>query len=295
MDLQSIKYFITVAKMEHLTHAADMLNISQPALSNAIARLENELGFLLFDRVGRNIRLSQEGQAFLPFAASATENIDNGIHAAEKILDIKKQRVTIHSTPMSSFPGLLDSIFDVCPIAQINTTMVSADFMVEQLLSHELDLWITTDHVTNKTLYSKVLATEEICVVMPKTHPLAQKSSLCLSELKEQTFISLTQIGFFYDAIQLIGKSGGFTPKISHYVSSIKDLITFLSAGHTCISVTSLHATDYFSDTSLCCLPFHDASLKIDRKLYWRRQNNNSAVIKAKNAIIDYFRRQRAP
>lgn len=59
MDLQQLKYFQTVARLEHMTRAADVLNISQPALSKAISQLEHEVGAPLFERVGRAIRLNR--------------------------------------------------------------------------------------------------------------------------------------------------------------------------------------------------------------------------------------------
>ena len=65
MDLLQLNYFRTVAHLEHMTHAADELVIAQPALSQTIARLENELGVPLFDRLGRRIRLNLFGKAFL--------------------------------------------------------------------------------------------------------------------------------------------------------------------------------------------------------------------------------------
>lgn len=65
MELLQLEYFLTVAKLEHMTKAAQELRIAQPALSKTIARLEQDLGVPLFDRQGRKIRLNPYGQAFM--------------------------------------------------------------------------------------------------------------------------------------------------------------------------------------------------------------------------------------
>lgn len=65
MELLQLKYFCTVARLEHMTKAAEELRIAQPALSRKIARLEESVGVPLFDRHGRRIRLNAYGKAFL--------------------------------------------------------------------------------------------------------------------------------------------------------------------------------------------------------------------------------------
>ncbi|GHO56340.1 hypothetical protein KSB_48150 [Ktedonobacter robiniae] len=74
MELLQLKYFLTVARLEHMTRAAEELGIAQPPLSQTIARLEEELGVPLFDRLGRNIqRLEQSGRKFAPTHTVARE------------------------------------------------------------------------------------------------------------------------------------------------------------------------------------------------------------------------------
>ncbi|SFC88903.1 regulatory helix-turn-helix protein, lysR family [Bacillus sp. OV322] len=65
MELLQLKYFQTVARLEHMTHAAEELKIAQPSLSKTISRLEEDLGVPLFDRIGRQIKLNQYGKTFL--------------------------------------------------------------------------------------------------------------------------------------------------------------------------------------------------------------------------------------
>ena len=75
MTLNQLQYFYQAAKTQHFNHAADNLSISQPSLSRAIASLENELGVILFERMGRNVSLTKAGQIFLEHTEKILDDI----------------------------------------------------------------------------------------------------------------------------------------------------------------------------------------------------------------------------
>ena len=75
MTLNQLQYFYEAAKTQHFNRAADNLSISQPSLSRAIAALENEMGVILFERMGRNVSLTKAGQVFYEHAEKILEDI----------------------------------------------------------------------------------------------------------------------------------------------------------------------------------------------------------------------------
>ena len=85
MDIHHIEYFLTLKQYEHVAIAADFLNISRPALSKSIATLENELGVKLFDRVGRRIKLNQNGENFARYAEQALQLLQMGSLSAKSM------------------------------------------------------------------------------------------------------------------------------------------------------------------------------------------------------------------
>ncbi|TCC39069.1 LysR family transcriptional regulator [Kribbella capetownensis] len=82
MELRQIQYFVTVAEVLNFGRAAEQLGIGQPGVSQQIARLERELGVLLFDRSARAIRLTEAGQRFLPAARAVLVSVDHARAAA---------------------------------------------------------------------------------------------------------------------------------------------------------------------------------------------------------------------
>ena len=94
MDLLQLHYFRTVARLQHMTMAAEVLNVAQPALSKTIARLERELGVPLFDRQGRRIRLNRYGEAFLDKVDRALNLLEQ---AKQEVADMAgAEKGTIH-------------------------------------------------------------------------------------------------------------------------------------------------------------------------------------------------------
>ena len=81
MNYNSLRYFSVLAQLEHYTLAAARLGISQPSLSSAIRSMENELGVKLFEKVGRNVRLTEQGRFFQKKVDGAMEDISSAIQA----------------------------------------------------------------------------------------------------------------------------------------------------------------------------------------------------------------------
>ena len=88
MEIQQLEYFKIVAEMQHMTHAAEKLNISQPALSKSISNIEQEIGVPLFDRQGRSIVLNRYGKLFLESVNMILEEYNK---AKQEIMDLVRQ------------------------------------------------------------------------------------------------------------------------------------------------------------------------------------------------------------
>ena len=115
MNLYHLRYFVTLAHLEHYTKAAEILSITQPSLSHAISSLESELGVKLFEKDGRNVVLTKCGQAFLVDVEQALDMLDSSINKlqmtgfGEGRIDIVQLR-TLSSAVVPNFvKGFLDS------------------------------------------------------------------------------------------------------------------------------------------------------------------------------------------
>src|SRR6202048_1122698 len=93
MELRHLRYFVAVGEEQHFGRAAEHLHVAQPALSRQIQDLEREIGFLLFDRLPRGVRLSAAGKLFLTDAQRILQDVDEAKRRAERIALGKAGRV----------------------------------------------------------------------------------------------------------------------------------------------------------------------------------------------------------
>ena len=114
MNLYHLRYFVTLAHLEHYTKTAEILAITQPSLSHAIASLEKELGVKLFEKEGRNVILTKCGQAFLADVEKSLEMLDSSITklqmtgSGEGRIDIALLRTLSTKIVPSFVKGFLD-------------------------------------------------------------------------------------------------------------------------------------------------------------------------------------------
>ena len=95
MTLQQLHYFRVLARVQHYTKAADILHIAQPSLSYSISQLESELSIKLFEKQGKQVRLSYPGEKFLEYVEKSLEILEDGTHDAKTLSDTEKGEVTL--------------------------------------------------------------------------------------------------------------------------------------------------------------------------------------------------------
>lgn len=190
MNLSQLYYFRKLAELQHYTKAAKELFITQPSLSDSIASLEQELGISLFQKEGRNIKLTKYGKEFYQHVSIALNELEHGIAA------MKKQGGNIGGTiDVGCIPTLLG---DFLPTAMQNYIKVNSmtkfniyhgmSIEIAQGVSdgkYDLGFCSTVDDLPD-LVFVPIMA-QELVVIVNDAHPLAQKEGLYLSELKDHS------------------------------------------------------------------------------------------------------------
>lgn len=191
MNLNHLEYFRVLAHLEHYTQAAKELSITQPSLSHAISMLEKELGTPLFEKQGRNVRLTRYGRFFLTYVEQALDEIKLG---EQKLKEFSYQTDGIIRL---GFDALLEPTF----VPKLMQTFLSEQvltFTLKQSDTHALidhlktgahDLIISTSVPLDHELDTTTLATWKWHLLISSTHPFAHRSDISLQELQEQLFI----------------------------------------------------------------------------------------------------------
>lgn len=219
MDFSQLDYFRIVARRSNLTRAAEELCISQPGLSRALSRLEEELGVPLFERRKGKITLNTYGQVFLANVEMAFEQLDQGVDSIRRMYS-KEQNILSVACSIDDF--LIDRLKEfsaLYPEISIRQHTGSLAEIEAELLQHNIDLAICAHAPRNKTIQYEPLSYCPYVLVCRQDDPLAAKGSVRLARIKDRIFICDNSR---LDRKQLseLCAIAGFQPRISHEIEN---------------------------------------------------------------------------
>ncbi|MFI8823130.1 LysR family transcriptional regulator [Streptomyces sp. NPDC053431] len=189
MDLHALRQFVVVARLEHLSRAAEELRVAQPSLSRTIARLEGDLGTPLFDRGGR-MRLNDAGRVFLRHAERCLGELDAGRRAVAEASGEGFGTVRLASETFLTLTGPLGAFKRAHPAVEVELHQMAAGEMARRLRAREVDLCVASQPVGGEGLEAVELLDEAVWVVTPLGHPLAGRSSVSVAELADEPFVT---------------------------------------------------------------------------------------------------------
>ena len=193
MNLQWLYYFNTISELEHYTRAAEKLHVSQSNLSHAIKELEAELGAELFERKGRNIKLTKYGEIFKPYVQKTLESLEAGVSTLKEYID-----PNIGTIVMSGFQSLAQFSTDLMVRYQSETNRLDVQFQYSQggwqnthdaLMNGTADLILATK-MEYPQIGSTFIGTHHLVVLVPEGHWLTGEAQVDLKSLDGEKFIA---------------------------------------------------------------------------------------------------------
>lgn len=217
MELRQLQYFVSVAKKQHVTHAAEELHVAQSAVSRQIHLLEEELNLQLFVQKGRNLQLTPVGKLLLIKMEGILSDLERVVQEAHEFLDPNKGEIRIgfpHSLGVNLLPTVVASYRKINPEVKFRLKQGTYNSLIRELTNGEIDLSFISPFPENHALVSgQILLTEELYAILPPQHVLANETSLHLAQLKEEPFVMFSE-DYSLRAIVLDAcKRVGFIPK----------------------------------------------------------------------------------
>lgn len=180
MDLRDLRYFETIAELEHLGRASSKLHRTQPALSSSIRRLEADCGAALFEKAGRGIRLTQAGKVLLKWAQRMRFDVEDAKRELQSIGAGLRGHVRIGIVPTAAqflLPAVARQLLQEAPDVTLRTVVGLIDTLTPQLHAGELDLMVGTESPAQPGWVSKTLAEDMIVVAASEKHPVFRSSA----------------------------------------------------------------------------------------------------------------------
>lgn len=233
MELDQLRYFLKVAERLNMTRAAEDLGISQPALSRAIQKLEEELGQPVLDRRTRAVALTDAGSLLQSRAQQILSILEDT--KAEIVDDAQSGRVRLGAIPTIApffLPSVLRDFAKQHPKAALVVQEQTTDRLLKSITQGEIDLAIVALPIQSRYLEVLPLFDEELFLVLPTGHPLRARRGIRLPDVEPFPFILLDEAHCLSDQIMSFCRQKSFQPVAVERTSQLATVQELVSLGH---------------------------------------------------------------
>ncbi|MDD9149189.1 LysR family transcriptional regulator [Sporolactobacillus sp. CQH2019] len=285
MNLNQLKYFSVLAQTEHFTRASEKLFITQPTLTHAIKELEKEMNVSFFDKDGRNIKLNRYGKVFLQYVNGALETLKKGEGEMQKLLNPEHGVVNLGFLPSlaeETVPALLEKFKnDVVPSnINFNFSEGTTKEIAKKLLAGKIDVALSSS-ISNNSVTSIPIFEQELFLITPASHPLADKKIINFKEIEEDPFIIYKKSSGIRPIVEDILQKIHIEPKIAFELENDDTICGFVAAKLGIAIVPKIYGINHYN------IVLH----KIPKNLYHRYIYLNYLSNKALSPSVDLFRK----
>ena len=222
MNLDHLRYFKTIAECEHYGRAAELLHVSQPNLNYAVTQLESELGVPLFEKAGRNVRLTRYGRLFLQSATESLQKLDGSARTLQELgtggglVLLGGIRKLAAQTVPELMRGFLAQPGNETVRFELHTESGFSRDLLQAVAEERLDMAFVS-HPGDPTVFDCLaFQRSPFVVVVPPGHPLAEKESVTLRETLPYPYVYFSQRGGLRLPIDALFREIGAKPKIAY-------------------------------------------------------------------------------
>jgi DNA-binding transcriptional LysR family regulator len=291
MDLRQIECFIAVAEDLHFGRAANRLHLAQPTVSEAVRRLERELGGSLFDRTTRNVTLTELGMAFREEAQTAYEQMEDAYRIGRRLAQRGPDTCLVgHAMDVSEqLLRVIPLLRDTCPNIVTTLHYMSTSQQVAAIRRRRLHLGICWMPELSDGLASKPLGETGLLAVVPNNHPIARKPTTTLACLAAEPLIGWPRALHpgMYDRFCAAMDNTGESWSLVGTTVGFDNVASRVLAGHG-IGVVPEPAVGERGVTDITYVPVEDGP-RIERVAVWRRGEPNKGVPALVRLLDDMF------
>lgn len=252
MNLNHLYYFRVLAKTQHYTQAANILNITQPSLSHAIAQLEKDLGCYLFEKQGRNVRLTRYGQIFYEYVDNGLKQIEMGQKTISAITSPNQGWIRlafIYTLGYNFVPHTIKNFHAIRKNNQIKFTLKQGNTteLLNGLEDEKYDIALCSYQENRNNIQFVPITTEELVVVVSKNHPLSLRKEIDLKELQNEYFIYYSKESGIRPIIDQLFNENDIQPNILFEVEEDSAVLGLVDINYGVAVVPNIPMIDHFN------------------------------------------------
>ena len=278
MELRHLRYFVAIADAGTMARAAEKVFVTQSTLSHQLAQLEKEIGDVLFERVGRNLRLSDAGRQLLGYARNVLGLIDEGKHAVSQLraLATGSLRVgVIHSFVTSVIPVVAAGFVRQHPAVKLQVPELSAVDIEAQVSEGSLDLGVAFFPPGSDAVQGEHLFDDTLVLAIPTKHNLANAKRVRFAQLAEVPLAMLSERFRTRRLVDSYFQQAEVSPKVVVEMDSVDALYRVVEQG---VAAAFLPARTTRASARVRLLQVTDPRPVRAAGLIWRRSGYRSAA-----------------
>jgi DNA-binding transcriptional LysR family regulator len=284
MELRHLRYFVAVGEEQHYGRAAERLRIAQPALSRQIRDLESELGFTLFDRLPRGVKLSAAGKLFLSDARRILQEVQGAKLRAERVARGQAGTLRVGFVEALSWHGVVPDSFRrfrrLQPDAELDLHPMLSNQQMEAVRSGKLDAgFIFSLDEPDGDVAQLQVARYKLMLAAPQGHAVTRIKRLRLRNLRDAPFVCVHRwvTPVYYDRIMQVCLRGGLKPP--RIVQHVLDHATMLSLVSCRLGVAFVSETTRWQcPRGVTLLPVVDLDFPLPFYLVWRKDDQSALL-----------------
>lgn len=237
IETRLLSQFIAVAEELHFNRAAQRLHMAQPPLSQAIRRLEQEIGVALFERTNRSVSLTPAGENFLESAREVLRILDEGVEKTRRVAQGIEGHLTLTFISLAGYVPLLRALRNfrtAFPAVSFTMEEATTQEQIDALEQGRADLgFMRAPGRSSPDLRFDAILREPVVVALPAAHRLAEGDTIQLAALQDDHFVSAPRHlgqGFHDQLIQLCA-AAGFRPHITQQARQLQTLVALVASG----------------------------------------------------------------
>jgi len=283
MELRHLRYFVAVAEAENVSRAALKLHVSQPGVSRQIHDLEDEIGFQLFERSAKSLKLTEAGKVFLTGARAVLQHADDAVNQARAVAGGTNGEINVGYAPsltVQILPQALRKFQEKFPNVRVALHDLSTEEMLTQVGERKLQVALTVRPPPRllRGLNFEELARYAICVAVAPKHPLAKSKSISLEQISREPLIAYSRKDYpeYHEMLEKLFASVGRKPRIVGEHDGVSSMVAAVEAGRGFALVPGCVAC--MVGPRLKLIPLKPALPPVPVVAIWRRDSETELV-----------------
>jgi DNA-binding transcriptional LysR family regulator len=234
VSLRQIEAFLAVAAQGTFTKAAEVLHVAQPALSQLVRDLEQELGIRLLDRTTRRVELTEAGREFRGAATKILDDLDVAIENAGQLADRKRGRIVIAAPPLLAavmLPPAISELQKTYPGLKVVIMDARNDVIVEAVRNGQVDCGIGTFSALEGNIERSPIARDQLMLFCPSGSQFTQGSAATWAQLADQPLITITRDSGIRLLVDVGFETAQIEMKPAYEVTQITTALALVTAG----------------------------------------------------------------